>query len=615
MAQDSLMHTRPLQRAVALLALAVGFVGCERATTTAPLQSVAKSAPAFDATTTTTTNVYGSGISPVTAWDPIFPATAFPFWPNECKESPDVGLDANWVNPHNAFVFPFGTHPWENIAPFNFHTNWINAFPQLGSEGPDGQSWTKYSTTVQGTGQFVVQFLADNCSWIYLDQALVGVQHENWQQEIQEGKSTGQYIVTLNGAPQTLTFIIFDGGGDAGGKFRLETTQSFVSGGGDPATLPPAVTPTDNTAPVIAPTVTGTSGTGGWFTSDVNVTWSVTDAESPVSSSTGCDASSVTTNTTADGTTFTCSATSAGGSASQSVTVKRDASAPVVTATAAGASTNGWFTSDATITWQTSDAESGIASTTCQTQTLNTDATSKTYTCTATNNAGLVGNGTITVKRDASAPVVTGTASGASTNGWFTGDVTISWQTSDPQSGVASTTCQTQSLATDIASKTYACGATNGAGLTGNGSVTVRRDATPPSIAFAGNQSSYTVDQTVSITCSASDAMSGLASNTCANTTGDAYTFALGSHTLSASATDNAGNGSNATATFTVSATSGSLCALVNRWVNQAGIANSMCQQLDHGDYGAFENHVSAQSGKSVTAAHADILIALAKTL
>jgi hypothetical protein len=123
MAQDSLMHTRPLQRAVALLALAVGFVGCERATTTAPLQSVAKSAPAFDATTTTTTNVYGSGISPVTAWDPIFPATAFPFWPNECKESPDVGLDANWVNPHNAFVFPFGTHPWENIAPFNFHTN------------------------------------------------------------------------------------------------------------------------------------------------------------------------------------------------------------------------------------------------------------------------------------------------------------------------------------------------------------------------------------------------------------------------------------------------------------------------------------------------------------
>ena len=66
---------------------------------------------------------------------------------------------------------------------------------------------------------------------------------------------------------------------------------------------------------------------------------------------------------------------------------------------------------------------------------------------------------------------------------------------------------------------------------------------------------------------------------------------------------------------FTVIVTRASLCALVNRWVDQAGIANSMCQQRTNGAYGAFRIHVSAQSGKSVTAAHADILILLSKSL
>jgi hypothetical protein len=53
----------------------------------------------------------------------------------------------------------------------------------------------------------------------------------------------------------------------------------------------------------------------------------------------------------------------------------------------------------------------------------------------------------------------------------------------------------------------------------------------------------------------------------------------------------------------------------VQRWVSQRGVANSMCQQLRNGAYGAFRNHVSAQSGKFVSAANADILIALSNEL
>lgn len=46
----------------------------------------------------------------------------------------------------------------------------------------------------------------------------------------------------------------------------------------------------DTTAPLITPTITGTLGNNGWYTSDVNVSWTITDAESTISSQTGCDA-------------------------------------------------------------------------------------------------------------------------------------------------------------------------------------------------------------------------------------------------------------------------------------------------------------------------------------
>lgn len=186
------------------------------------------------ATFSMTQTVFASGTATVTAWDPIFPATAFSPWQAQCAAAPAVGPNADWLNPHAAFSFPLGSHIWEDDPPMDFSANWINAWSDLDSRGPSGQSWTKYSTQVTGEGDFVVQFLADNCSWIYLNDQLIGVQDDNWSTN-----STGRYPVTLTGAgPHTLSFIIFDGGGAAGGKFRLETRQSFIDGGGDPDDLP-----------------------------------------------------------------------------------------------------------------------------------------------------------------------------------------------------------------------------------------------------------------------------------------------------------------------------------------------------------------------------------------
>jgi CSLREA domain-containing protein len=89
--------------------------------------------------------------------------------------------------------------------------------------------------------------------------------------------------------------------------------------------------------------------------------------------------------------------------------------------------------------------------------------------------------------------------------------------------------------------------------------LTIRIDRTPPVVVFAGNQGTYTVDQTVNITCTATDPQastgasgSGVASTTCTSVAGPAATFGSGAHTVSATAIDLAGNTGMGETTFTV---------------------------------------------------------------
>ena len=94
------------------------------------------------------------------------------------------------------------------------------------------------------------------------------------------------------------------------------------------------LSPVDATKPVISSIVTGTKGANGWYTSNVSITWAVTDDEAPIGSSSGCGAATVSTDTT--GKKFTCKAASMGGIATKSVTVKRDSVKPTATNCAAG---------------------------------------------------------------------------------------------------------------------------------------------------------------------------------------------------------------------------------------------------------------------------------------
>ena len=154
-------------------------------------------------------------------------------------------------------------------------------------------------------------------------------------------------------------------------------------------------------------------------------------------------------------------------------------------------------------------------------------------------------------------------------------------------------------------------------------------DVTPPAIAYSAHAANYTVDMHVSITCTASDAESGLASNTCAPIDGDAYVFGLGSHTYSATATDNAGNTASASTTFTVSVTFASLTNLTRRFVTNKGVADDLASDLAQAQQARangktkqadaklndYRATVKAQTGKSITAERAAVLIGLSQAV
>ena len=117
------------------------------------------------------------------------------------------------------------------------------------------------------------------------------------------------------------------------------------------------------------------------------------------------------------------------------------------------------------------------------------------------------------------------------------------------------------------------------------------------------------------ITCVAADALSEVASTTCADVNAPAASLDLGPHVLTASATDRAGNVGEGSTTFTVTVSAAGLCRLTQQYETKDAVAHSLCVKLDHGSIGAYANELHAQAGKSVTADQAELLIRLAEAL
>ena len=162
----------------------------------------------------------------------------------------------------------------------------------------------------------------------------------------------------------------------------------------------------------------------------------------------------------------------------------------------------------------------------------------------------------------------------------------VGFTCSDALSGVASCPGAAH-FSSEGAGQTILATARTATDRAGNSTVVpvapVSIDRTPPTIAFTG-AATYGLSSTVSIDCTATDALSGIASTTCVPVSAPAYLFAIGTNVITATATDKAGNVKTATFTFTVTASIDELkrfiCGLLMPGPRKPKGQNDLCHKL-----------------------------------
>jgi hypothetical protein len=165
---------------------------------------------------------------------------------------------------------------------------------------------------------------------------------------------------------------------------------------------------------------------------------------------------------------------------------------------------------------------------------------SQTASCSYTDAGGLTASASETYSiADPTAPVIIPTVTGALGNdGWYVSDVTLVWTVFDAESpnSIQVTGCVDQSITVDQAETSYSCAATGAGGSAAEQTVTIKRDATDPSVTCGSPDGAWHAAD-VSIACTASDGGSGLADSA---DTG----FSLSTNVASDSETDDASTGS-----------------------------------------------------------------------
>jgi len=397
----------------------------------------------------------------------------------------------------------------------------------------------------------------------------------------------------------------------------------------------------DRTAPTIGGSATSAPNGHGWYNSPVTVTFICSDPAggngTPGSGIATCDNQQTLSADGANQSVTGNAADVAGNTAAATVHgLNLDQTAPSITPSltpSAPNGSNGWYISPVTVHFSVSDALSGIDPATVPAdQTLSTDGANQEATATVSDLAGNVAAGKTgkVINIDQTAPTVTFSQSvtAPNANGWYNQAVTVSFTCTDATSGVAD--CPAAQV---LGNGTHAAQTVTVYDRAGNStSVTVPEidvDSVAPVITFSGNAGVYTVDQTVAINCLATDALSGIdvSRTTCPSVNAPAYTLLVGqNNVLQASATDLAGNTTSASTSFTVGVSCTSLSSLVRTFTSDAAVANGLLAKVSAicsspnanskaGQIGAFDNQVRAQTGKALTAAHADYLTRFAGLL
>ncbi len=270
----------------------------------------------------------------------------------------------------------------------------------------------------------------------------------------------------------------------------------------------------DNDLPTITPTVAPAPNANGWHKSDVTITYACSDATSGIAS---CP-TPVTVTTEGANQVISGTATDrAGNSATASVTLNIDKTAPTITAAASPqANASGWNNSDVTVTFTCADSLSGIATCPPPNTAATGDGANQVISGTAVDRAGNTASAGVTLNIDKTPPSVTTSASPApNAAGWNNSDVTISFTCSDDGSGVVQ--CPgLQVVSAEGANQTISRTVADRAGNTASATATVKLDKTAPSVVITSPASGTNLNvSTVGLAGTLADSLSGLASASC----------------------------------------------------------------------------------------------------
>ncbi|MDP9219017.1 MAG: hypothetical protein M3P23_00570, partial [Actinomycetota bacterium] len=304
----------------------------------------------------------------------------------------------------------------------------------------------------------------------------------------------------------------------------------------------------DKTAPQ-----TGIAGTSNnWTNGNVTVTLSPTDALSGVASTTF----SVDGGAAQTGTSFTLasegdhlvtySSTDRAGNAEaiRTAHVKIDKTAPAIAHGFTPSSYDGgWSNATVTVTFTCTDGGSGVASCTAP-AIVTAEGANQHVHGTATDNAGNAASDIATVNIDRTPPTLSATADRAANgDGWYDGDVTISFSCADQAALSGIKSCPASRTMGEGKDQTASGTATDNAGNSTTAALTgVNVDQTPPILSgvvtSAPNANNW-YDNSVVVAWSCSDGLSGITGACPSNSTVNGEGSNLGA---SASVSDKAGN-------------------------------------------------------------------------
>jgi probable HAF family extracellular repeat protein len=328
---------------------------------------------------------------------------------------------------------------------------------------------------------------------------------------------------------------------------------------GNTSTTGFTVTVADQTAPLVSYQLSPVAPASGWYKTTPGIAWSVTDAESAISSKVGCSLVPV------NGQTLSCTATSAGGTTGPIITpvINIDATLPTFVGVSAAITTAATGLTGAVVTYTAptaTDTFSGVspAGVSCAPASGATFAIGSTsVNCSVSDLAGNSSSTSFTVTvADQTAPLVSYQLSPvAPASGWYKTAPGVAWSVTDAESAISS---KVGCSLIPVNGQTLSCTATSAGGTTGPVITPVLNvDTTLPT--FVGVSAAITTAATgltgavVTYTApTATDTFSGVspAGVSCAPASG--ATFPIGSTPVNCSVSDLAGNSSSASFTVTI---------------------------------------------------------------